>query len=135
MLFIALFICTMLTIHLQNDTASNTCYVFPVPQPEGLSLAAAVFAPLPFGSLVNYGSDRDPGFLLVSSTGQVRFWEGINMALSGADKFHSIAIYLSAGELVKSMVSLQVRLFILFQGFTLKNKPSARPLHPGHLAK
>ncbi|EJD52940.1 hypothetical protein AURDEDRAFT_110780 [Auricularia subglabra TFB-10046 SS5] len=76
---------------------SLTCYLFPTP-----GLSARATAPthltLPVASLVHYGPLREPGLILISKTGELRFWESIGVGLSGAEGFAAQQIPLQVGE-------------------------------------
>ena len=64
--------------------------------------------PLPQASLVNYAG-REPGLMLVSASGEVRFWSSIHLALSGPERFQQLHLDLAAGEVVRKMVAVTVR--------------------------
>ncbi|KZV86547.1 hypothetical protein EXIGLDRAFT_840672 [Exidia glandulosa HHB12029] len=81
---------------------SITCYLFPSP-----GLAPRSTAPthltLPVASLVHYGPLREPGLILISQTGELRFWESIGVGLSGAEGFVSNQLMLQSGEQVVAL--------------------------------
>lgn len=92
----------------QRSHGSPTCYIFPTPgQRDGGASASHLL--LPNVSLIPYGSSREPGLLMVSSTGEIRLWESINAGLAGADQFYSSVVSVSAGEYVSNMYRCEVR--------------------------
>ncbi len=67
--------------------ASNpTVSVFPAPQPTRSHMATVPPALAAF-----YGS-TEPGLLLVSATGEVRFWESMGLALHNVQRFQSLQL-------------------------------------------
>lgn len=61
-----------------------TCYIFPCPNDYPHVTA-------PFGALVPYGSGpsnlstREPGLLLLSPGGEMKFWDSIGLGLTGGE--------------------------------------------------
>lgn len=92
----------------QSTKFSPTCYTFPVPQSDTMSLSAAMFSPVPFTAFVPQGAARDPGFLLIASTGQIRFWSSLSSALSSIDKCAASDLSLEQGEVVRDMDTIEV---------------------------
>jgi nuclear pore complex protein Nup133 len=68
---------------------------------------------LPNVSLIPYGSSREPGLVMISSTGEIRLWESINAGLAGADQFYSSSAPLSAGEYISNMYRCEVSSLVL----------------------
>ncbi|KAF9476583.1 methyltransferase type 11 [Pholiota conissans] len=66
--------------HAQAIKGIPTCYIFSCPRD-------IRFRRPPFHSLVPQGPAREPGLILVSSAGQIRFWESIGIGLAGGDNF------------------------------------------------
>lgn len=60
-----------------------TCYIFSCPEGNPASPKP------PFHALVPQGNSREPGLILVSATGQIRFWDSIGIGLAGGDNFVS----------------------------------------------
>lgn len=58
-----------------------TCYIFACPQDTSPRP--------PFHALVPQGSSREPGLILVSVGGKIRFWESIGIGLAGGDNFNA----------------------------------------------
>jgi len=57
-----------------------TCYIFSCPQDYKSPRP-------PLHALVPQGPSREPGLILISPTGQIRFWDSISMGLAGGDNF------------------------------------------------
>ncbi|KAG8684682.1 hypothetical protein FRC09_015237, partial [Ceratobasidium sp. 395] len=100
------FLVTYDTCFVWNPTkrshGSPTCYIFPTPRQQA-SAGAASHLMLPNVSLIPYGSSREPGLVMIASTGEIRLWESINAGLAGAEQFYSNSVPLSAGEYVSTM--------------------------------
>lgn len=89
--------------------AAPTCFRFPCPPAPSGDLAMAVHAPVPLAAFVDYGSSaREPGVLIIGTTGQIRFWETISAALTGVDKYHVVNLPLERGEVVRHQLPLSV---------------------------
>ncbi|GAA5885246.1 hypothetical protein JCM6882_009536 [Rhodosporidiobolus microsporus] len=89
-----------------NRTGSTTTYVFPVPPQAPLPPNVSAFSPLSFASLVpapSQSAQREPGLLLASNTGTLRFWDSLSLALSGVDRFKTAFLDLHDGELVRDL--------------------------------
>ncbi|GAA5979128.1 hypothetical protein JCM11641_008435 [Rhodosporidiobolus odoratus] len=89
-----------------NRTGSTTTYVFPVPPQEALPSNVTAYSPLSFASLVpspSAAGQREPGFLLSSNTGALRYWDTLSLALSGVDRFKTAFLPLNEGELVREL--------------------------------
>ncbi|KAK4705783.1 hypothetical protein P7C70_g405, partial [Phenoliferia sp. Uapishka_3] len=90
-------------------SSSPTTYRFPVPSSETNPSNISIQSPLSFTALVpapSQPSQREPGLLLVSVIGEIRFWEHVSMALSGVDRWKTAFIGLQEGELVKGLTML-----------------------------
>ncbi|GAA6029226.1 hypothetical protein JCM8097_003577 [Rhodosporidiobolus ruineniae] len=89
-----------------NRTSSITTYVFPVPPQAPLPANVTAFSPLAFASLVpapSQQAQREPGLLLASNTGTLRFWDTVSLALSGVDRFKTAFLPLADDELVRDL--------------------------------
>lgn len=89
---------------------STTTYVFPLPPQAPFPLNVAAYSPLSFASLVpspsqthQQAGQREPGLVVLSNTGTLRFWESISLSLAGVDRFKSASLPLHEGELVRSL--------------------------------
>ncbi|KAH7107498.1 Non-repetitive/WGA-negative nucleoporin C-terminal-domain-containing protein [Auriculariales sp. MPI-PUGE-AT-0066] len=80
-----------------TSRAAITCYMFPAP---GTSRGSSIriHLSLPVASLVYYGPMREPGLMLISKTGELRFWESIGVGLSGAEGFTTTKLTLLPEE-------------------------------------
>ncbi|KAG8742029.1 hypothetical protein FRC12_015471, partial [Ceratobasidium sp. 428] len=110
------FLVTYDTCFVWNPTkrshGSPTCYIFPTPRQQA-SAGAASHLMLPNVSLIPYGSSREPGLVMIASTGEIRLWESINAGLAGAEQFYSNSVPLSAGEYVSTMHRSEAAFYIL----------------------
>lgn len=78
--------------------------MFPVPSP----YPSGPYLTVPFASLLPFGASREPGLILVSSTGEVRFWDSIGTGLAGAERFSTARITLSDNETVTGLERVDV---------------------------
>lgn len=64
----------------------------------------------PFHALVPHGSSREPGLILVSSTGQIRFWDSISIGLAGGDRYDISSLdFVDEDDHVTALVRSDVR--------------------------
>lgn len=56
-----------------------TCYIFACPQDSSIRP--------PLHALVPQGPSREPGLMLVSAGGNIRFWESIGIGLAGGENY------------------------------------------------
>ncbi|GAA6006390.1 uncharacterized protein JCM10292_002672 [Rhodotorula paludigena] len=89
---------------------STTTYVFPLPPQAPFPPNVAAYSPLSFASLVpspsqthQQAGQREPGLVVLSNTGTLRFWDSISLSLAGVDRFRSASLPLHEGELVRSL--------------------------------
>ncbi|KAG9005375.1 hypothetical protein FRB90_010415 [Tulasnella sp. 427] len=76
-----------------------TCYMFPMP-----SIATSSGNLLtPFASLVPYGTTREPGLIVASGEGELRFWDSVDTGLAGAEHFTSVQLDLVTAEFVTGL--------------------------------
>lgn len=103
---------------LGKQTSTPTCYIFPVPEPPNLSLSATVFSPVPFVAFVSLeggtssGRGREPGFLLVTTWGQIVYWRSVSAALSGIHAHEEATLGLHPGEVVRATSALSVSIAV-----------------------
>lgn len=73
-------------------------------------LSIAVYAPLPLACLVHYGSRaREPGLLVSSVDGHLRFWDGLSIARTGVERFASATLPgLEKGDIVRHVLPVSV---------------------------
>ncbi|OCH94941.1 hypothetical protein OBBRIDRAFT_788678 [Obba rivulosa] len=82
----------------QALTGTPTCYIFVCPQDvEPTSMAT------PLHALVPYGPSREPGLILISPAGNVRFWDNIAMGLAGGDNGLGLSLDLNGSEKVTTL--------------------------------
>lgn len=99
--------------HAQAIKGTPTCYIFACPQDTHQNL------PLdrrnsPFHALVPHGSSREPGLILISSTGQIRFWDSISIGLAGGDRYDISSLDLAdEDDHVTSLVRSDPQTFIV----------------------
>ena len=79
---------------------------------------ASVFSPVPFCAFVPQGgSAREPGFLLVTTAGQIQFWSSISQALSNVERTSAsssaVATSLAPGEVVRTQHKLSHTHYVL----------------------
>ncbi|KAJ8295400.1 Nucleoporin nup132 [Rhodotorula toruloides] len=103
-----------------NRVGSTTTYVFPVPPQAPFPPNVAAYSPLSFASLVpspsqtvQQAGQREPGLVVVSNVGTVRFWESVSLSLSGVDRFKSASCPLNEGELVKDLKLVSPTTYLL----------------------
>ncbi|KAL8293054.1 hypothetical protein RQP46_000748 [Phenoliferia psychrophenolica] len=90
-------------------STTSTTYIFPVPLCDSLPTSVSIQSPLPFVSLVpatSQPSQREPGLLLISPIGDIRYWEHLSMALSGVERYKETKAGLNDGELVRGLALL-----------------------------
>lgn len=66
---------------------------------------------MPFASLLPFGASREPGLILVSSSGEVRLWDDIGSGLAGAERFSTAKIPLSDTETVEGLERVDVCMY------------------------
>jgi len=111
---------TIVDFNQQAIKGIPTCYIFRCP------IDARDPRP-PFHALVPQGS-REPGMILISHTGQIRFWDSIAIGLAGGENFAPSQLEdLEHGEEVTCFHRVDVRPFPSFQS-TLTDGPSPKHL-------
>ena len=83
-------------------SSSSPCYIFPNPASpsEGSHLPLGCFVPRP--------RLQDPGFLLASPSGSIRYWTSISLGLTGGERYQSAQVSLGPTEVVTKLVHLEV---------------------------
>lgn len=77
---------------------------------------ASAFSPLAFAAFVptlSHPSQREPGLLIASPTGELRYWENVSMALSGVDRWRGGETKLEEGELIRGVTMAAPASFLL----------------------
>ncbi|EPQ58276.1 hypothetical protein GLOTRDRAFT_57100 [Gloeophyllum trabeum ATCC 11539] len=82
--------------HAQALTGTPTCYIFSCPPDLALGTT-------PLHVLVPFGSGREPGLILIASSGEIRFWDSIAIGLAGGEHYVSIQLKLASGETVTTL--------------------------------
>jgi hypothetical protein len=95
---------------------SSTCYIFPNPEPSS-STSKIPSAP-PMASLVPRGASREPGLILCSAAGEIRFWSNIATGLTGGEHFQAANISLSTSEVIVQLCRCEVRNMAIKLSFT-----------------
>lgn len=62
----------------------------------------------PLHALVPYGSSREPGLILVTSGGHVRFWDSVGIGLAGGDHYSTLSLELPDEERVTTLTRADV---------------------------
>ncbi|TXT07474.1 hypothetical protein VHUM_03194 [Vanrija humicola] len=90
--------------------SSPTVYVFPAPPlayTTGLEAEPPVLAAF-------YSAPSEPGLVLVSATGEVRFWESMSLALANAQRFQSVQLQLGGdGVYAEKLWKLDANTFVV----------------------
>ncbi|KAJ7774888.1 hypothetical protein B0H16DRAFT_78349 [Mycena metata] len=92
--------------HAQAVKGTPTCYIFSCPQDHDRSNP-------PFHELVPYTSAREPGLILVSLSGEIRFWDSIGIGLAGGQNYSTTDLGLSADEVVTNLLRVDPQTYIL----------------------
>lgn len=79
--------------HSQILPGTPTCYIFPCPN-------RISEARVPLKALVSYGPSREPGLILLSPFGELRFWDSIGLGLTGGEPTQESLIELTSNEFV-----------------------------------
>uniref|UniRef100_A0A0W0FLK8 Uncharacterized protein n=1 Tax=Moniliophthora roreri TaxID=221103 RepID=A0A0W0FLK8_MONRR len=82
-----------------------TCYIFPCPWDYNQTDP-------PFHCLVPYGAGREPGLILLSTTGEIRFWDSIGIGLAGGDKYTTTHLGLTSEELVTYLIRVDQQTYV-----------------------
>ncbi|KAL5532748.1 hypothetical protein ACEPAF_4522 [Sanghuangporus sanghuang] len=82
-----------------------TCYIFPCPnrysEPE-----------VPFCALLSFGPSREPGLILLSSYGELRFWDSISLGLTGGEATDDSLLDLRSDETLTGLLYAEPQKFI-----------------------
>ncbi|KAJ6630853.1 hypothetical protein B0H10DRAFT_2160229 [Mycena sp. CBHHK59/15] len=98
--------------HAQAVKGTPTCYIFSCPQDYDRINP-------PFHELVPYASSREPGLILVSPPGEVRFWDSIGIGLAGGQNYTTTDLGLSSDEVVTNLIRADPQTYILSTSFGL----------------
>ena len=78
-----------------------TCYIFPCPNRYSER-------EVPFCALVSYGPSREPGLILLSQYGELRFWDSIGLGLTGGDATDDSLLDLRSDETLTGLIYAEV---------------------------
>ncbi|KAI0035097.1 hypothetical protein K488DRAFT_44136 [Vararia minispora EC-137] len=92
--------------HTQALTGAPTCYIFPCP-------ADRVVRNPPFHAFVPRTNLREPGLILMSPTGEIRFWDNIGIGLAGGDHYFKAVLDLKAGETATSLIRSDPQTYVV----------------------
>ena len=85
----------------------------------------------PFHALVPHGPTREPGLIIISPHGQIRFWDGLGMGLAGGDNFAHFVLDLEEGETMTTLTRSDVRPELILAWTQLLTNPiSHAPILP-----
>ncbi|EPS98566.1 hypothetical protein FOMPIDRAFT_1061291 [Fomitopsis schrenkii] len=91
----------------QALTGTPTCYIFLCPM-SGTSDPMDT----PFHALVPHGPTREPGLIIISPQGHIRFWDGLGMGLAGGDNFAQFELTMEEGETMTTLIRSDSRTYI-----------------------
>ncbi|KAJ7685205.1 hypothetical protein DFH06DRAFT_34186 [Mycena polygramma] len=92
--------------HAQAVKGTPTCYIFSCPPDHDRNSP-------PFHELVPYTSAREPGLILVSLSGEIRFWDSIGIGLAGGQNYSVTNLGLSSDEVVTNLLRVDPQTYIL----------------------
>lgn len=91
--------------HSQAIKGTPTCYIFVCPPEDEISHP-------PFHALVPHGVSQEPGLILLSHSGHIRFWQSIGIGLAGGDNFSTFDLDLNEGDSVTNLLRIDSQLFV-----------------------
>ncbi|KAG2157173.1 hypothetical protein DEU56DRAFT_7542 [Suillus clintonianus] len=97
------------TCFVWHHTKPTTCYILPCP-PSSQDYAHPPSAP--FHALVPSRSRSEPGLVLLSLRGDIRFWDSITSGLAGGGSFESINLELGEGEYTSGLLRVDGQIYI-----------------------
>ncbi|KIK57777.1 hypothetical protein GYMLUDRAFT_45965 [Collybiopsis luxurians FD-317 M1] len=83
-----------------------TCYIFTCPYDYNQTNP-------PFHSLVPWGSGREPGLILISTAGEVRFWDSVGIGLAGGDRYSTIHLGLASEDIVTGLKRIDTQIYVV----------------------
>ena len=84
--------------HAQAIRGTPTCYIFSCPLENAC----------PYHALVPYGPSREPGLILLSMKGEIRFWDSIGIGLAGGEHFSMTILDLMGPEYISNFIRVDV---------------------------
>jgi hypothetical protein len=85
----------------QRGVESRPCYDFSVPI-TSTSSSSILSQALPFCSLISRGGDREPGLIMVTQSGDIRFCDNATSSL-GDDRMIKMSVPLGSGEYISQL--------------------------------
>nr|ODN90385.1 hypothetical protein L204_05990 [Cryptococcus depauperatus CBS 7855] len=111
--------------------STPTIYTFPAPVPTS---SPARYLPPVLSALYTSSTASEPGMILVSSGGEVRFWDTVSLALSDVERYHYLSVELAEDDWVEQISKIDSSNFILTttssQAYRLRITSSAGRLLP-----
>ncbi|KAG1756709.1 uncharacterized protein EDB91DRAFT_1241762 [Suillus paluster] len=98
------------TCFVWQHTKPTTCYILPCP-PSSQDYAQPILTPL--HALVPSRSRSEPGLVLLSPRGDIRFWDSIASGLAGGGSFESINLELGEGEYTSGLLRVDGQIYIV----------------------
>ncbi|KAG9226276.1 hypothetical protein CCMSSC00406_0003155 [Pleurotus cornucopiae] len=92
--------------HAQAVKGTPTCYIFSCPQDEEPS------GP-PLHVLVPFVKTREPGLILISPLGEIRYWDSIGIGLAGGENYVTLHLDLSEDESVTTLTRADAQTFVV----------------------
>ncbi|CAO1636727.1 unnamed protein product [Sympodiomycopsis kandeliae] len=93
-----------------NRSAFSTCYTFQTASQQNGKTAIHA---LPHAALVPRSSEREPGLLLASVDGQIRFWDSISASLTGQERSQTLNVALGANENIVGLTRTDAATYIV----------------------
>ncbi|KAJ4487908.1 hypothetical protein J3R30DRAFT_3654300 [Lentinula aciculospora] len=87
-----------------------TCYIFTCPY-------YSKQTGTPFHSLVSWGSGREPGLILISPVGEIRFWDSVGIGLAGGDRYSTTYLELITGHTVTGLKRVDTQTYVVSTTF------------------
>ncbi|KAJ8584941.1 hypothetical protein M405DRAFT_746145 [Rhizopogon salebrosus TDB-379] len=97
------------TCFVWHHTKPTTCYILPCP-PSSHDYTQPASSPL--HALVPSRSRSEPGLVLLSLRGDIRFWDSIASGLAGGGSFESISLELGEGEYTSGLLRIDGQVYI-----------------------
>ncbi|WWC58351.1 uncharacterized protein I303_100891 [Kwoniella dejecticola CBS 10117] len=90
--------------------SAPTTYTFPSP-PVSYSLTPTQAPTL--AALYTGSASSEPGMILVSTSGEIRFWDSMSVALANVDRFQEIYVELGEADAVEKLWKIDAQNFLL----------------------
>lgn len=91
--------------HSQALKGIPTCYIFSCPTEYTQTTP-------PFHGLFPHGSAREPGLILLSVSGEIRFWNSIGVGLAGGEHYSTAQLDIASGQFITNLIRADHRTFI-----------------------